>query len=121
MTGTVSLLRLRARALALAPQGRPWVTYSGRPGLDDDRVQVLSAAGTVLSSLRTCRKPDAGIAFATGRAFVACSENGLGGSIDVVDLESLEHRKTIAIAPPAGGASIGSPAGVRRSASARRA
>jgi len=104
VTETVSLPRPRGRALALDPQGRPWVTHSGGPERDDDRVRVLAGSGAPSTTMRTCRRPDAGIAFAAGRAFVACAENGLGGSVDVFDVNTLAHVATISVAPPAGGA-----------------
>jgi hypothetical protein len=98
VTETVSLLHAHARTLALDPQGRRWVTYSGGSEHDDDRVQVLAASGAPSMTMRTCRNPEAGIAFGAGRAFIACSENGLGGSVEVIVLMSLGHVATIRVA-----------------------
>jgi hypothetical protein len=104
LTETISLLPRTARSLAIDPQGRPWVSYAGRHEQIDDRVQVITEAGAPLTMLRSCTNPEAGIAFAAGRAFIACVQNGLGGRLDVLDANTFARLDTIPVPPPAGGA-----------------
>jgi hypothetical protein len=104
LTETVPLLSSTARSLAVDPQGRPWVAYAGRHERTDDRVQIITQAGEPPRTLRSCTNPEAGIAFAARRAFIACTQNGLGGRLDVLDANTFARLDTVPVPPPAGGA-----------------
>ena len=102
---TVRLRYPQPRSVAVDPVGRVWVTYSaGRDPAAQDRVQVLADSGKLLATLDSCRGPEAGIAFAAGRAFVACSEDGRSGRVNVLDATTLASIGTIQIPAPTGDA-----------------
>ena len=63
---------------------------------------MLEASGKVRKTLNSCRAPEAGIAFDAGRAFVACSEDGRGGRVTVLDATTFAPIGTISVAPPIG-------------------
>jgi hypothetical protein len=66
----------------------------------DDLVHVYSANGQLLKSLHPCLRPDAGITFGAGKAFVACSETGFQGRIVAVDLETLGSVQEVQLRVP---------------------
>src|SRR5262245_5176190 len=100
---TVRLRYPQPRSVAVDPAGRVWVTYSaGRDPAAEDRVQVLADSGKLLATLDSCRGPEAGIAFAAGRAFVACSEDGRSGRVKVLDATTLASIGTIQVPAPTG-------------------
>jgi hypothetical protein len=102
---TVRLRYPQPRSVAVDPVGRVWVTYSaGRDPAAQDRVQVLADSGKLLATLDSCRGPEAGIAFAAGRVFVACSEDGRSGRVHVLDATTLASIGTIQIPAPTGDA-----------------
>ncbi len=86
----------RIRRLVHAPDGTLWLGLSGDFSKDDERVLVYSPQGDLLKTLRPCTNPDAGISFAAGRVFIACSENGFRGSLAVLDAATYA---TVALLP----------------------
>src|SRR5262245_3123744 len=102
---TVRLPYPQPRSVTVDPVGRVWVTYSARrEPTAEDRVQVLADSGKLLATLDSCRGPEAGIGFAAGRAFVACSEDGRSGRVNVLDATTLAPIGTIRIPAPTGDA-----------------
>jgi len=102
---TVRLRYPQPRSVAVDPVGRVWVTYSAlRERAAEDRVQVVADSGTLLTTLDSCRGPEAGIGFAAGRAFVACSEDGRSGRVNVLDATTLAPIGSIRIPAPTGDA-----------------
>ncbi len=96
----VELPRSWAQNLATDPQGNLWIGFSGDMRDSDNRVQVYSAQGELRKTLRPCTDPEAGISFAAGRAFIACTENGLEGKVVVVNLDTLEIIKELTLSVP---------------------
>jgi hypothetical protein len=96
----IPLPRSWAKSLARDPLGRLWIGFSGDLHESDDRVQVYSPQGALITTLRPCMDPDAGISFAAGRAFIACAETGLSGKVAVVDLGTLTIERTIELRLP---------------------
>lgn len=95
---TRDLPAARIRRLVRAPDGTLWLGLGGDFGKDDERVLVYSAEGTLLKTLRPCRNPDAGISFAAGRVFIACSENGFAGTLAVLDAARYETVALLSLA-----------------------
>ena len=92
---TVRLPKLRASPMALDPQGRIWIGIGRTINRGGKEVHLYDLGGKRLKKLETCNSPRVGVAFAAGRAFVACEENGFYGKIDVFDLQSLERVSTL--------------------------
>jgi hypothetical protein len=84
-----------ANSFARDPEGRIWIGFSGNMDRSDNRIQIYSAGGELITTFTTCRNPKAGISFASGHAFIACVEDGFSGTIDVINLSSLEKEKSI--------------------------
>ena len=81
------------------PIGRIWVGYS-QSGLDrflkkrKSGVLIFSPEGTLEHELELeCARPNGGIAFASGYAFIGCVGSGIYGQVVVVDTASLEVVK----------------------------
>jgi hypothetical protein len=89
-----------AKSMARDPNGRVWVGFSGSSQESDTRLHVYSAAGDLVKTLHPCIDPEAGISFAAGRAFVACSDNGFRGKLAVIRLESLEIEQVLELSVP---------------------
>jgi len=91
----------RAQSFARDPLGRIWVGLSGDFDRADNRVLVFSPGGDLIRTVKVCDIPQAGTAFAGGRAFVACMERGFGGTVSVIDLANLQvvDRITVKGAP----------------------
>ncbi len=78
------------------PQGRLWIGFGGAPfGGSDDLVQIYTPDGNLLKALHPCDIPQGGISFASGRAFIACTQNGVSGKVAVVNLATFAIEKTI--------------------------
>ena len=75
--------------------GRFWAGYSSPDGRRENRVQVFSTDGSFSKIIRTADNPEAGIVFSGKRAFVACTQNGFSGTLEVFDLDKLKYIKTI--------------------------
>ncbi len=95
-----SLPRSWARYLNRAPDGALWVGFAGDFNRNDDRVQVYAPDGALLHTLRPCSNPEAGITFAAGRVFIACSGDGFAGALAVLDAATLEVIATLPLAQP---------------------
>ncbi len=91
----VRLPKLKASPMALDPQGRIWISFGRTQTRGGKEVHLYDGRGNRLKKLETCNSPRVGIAFAAGRAFVACEENGFYGKVDVFDLQSLERVSTL--------------------------
>ncbi len=89
-----------AGAFARDPEGRIWIAFSGGLGQSDDRVMVFSPDGKLLRTIRAREYPGMGITFARGKAFIGCLERGFGGSVVVVDLDTLEVERVIPLKHP---------------------
>lgn len=91
VTQRTRILRAGAWGINRDPQGRIWIGYGAT--LDgDQRVQVLSAQGAPIKTLRLdgCADPYLPAQFAAGKAFVPCLQTGFYGAVQVLDLASLE-------------------------------
>ena len=97
---SVALPHSQVSRLSRDPQGRLWVGFSQLTTMLDNRVRVYSPAGDMLHELQPCQAPSAGISFAAGRAFIACSQNGFSGQVAVVSLATLAVERTIDLALP---------------------
>ncbi len=91
----VRLPKLKASPMALDPEGRIWISFGRTQTRGGKEVHLYDGRGNRLKKLETCNSPRVGIAFAAGRAFVACEENGFYGKVDVFDLQSLERVSTL--------------------------
>ena len=80
------------------PEGHIWVGLAGSDASAEGTVLIFSPTGTLLKALSVPSNPDAGISFAAGRAFIACSANGLSGEIVVVDRKMFNVETTLRIA-----------------------
>ncbi len=89
-----------AKRPAIDPERRIWIGYSGDMNHSDNRVDIFSPNGDLLTTLHPCGDPEAGISFSHGRAFVACAEDGFKGEVAVVDLKSLKVEKTVVLTNP---------------------
>jgi len=97
---TVRLPRSWAKNFARDPQGRLWIGFSGSFDKNDNRLHVYSPVGELLRETKPCANPEAGISFAGGRAFVACSEDGTQGKVIAISLETLEVEQEIPLMFP---------------------
>jgi hypothetical protein len=86
--------------MARDPNGRVWVGFSGSSQESDTRLDVYSAAGDLVRRLHPCVDPEAGISFAAGRAFAACSDNGFRGKLAVIRLGSLAIEQVLDLSVP---------------------
>ncbi|MFP4343670.1 MAG: hypothetical protein ACLFU8_03150 [Anaerolineales bacterium] len=96
----VDLPRSWVRYLNRAPDGRLWIGLGGDFTRNDDRVQVYSAQGELLHTLRPCNNPEAGITFAAGYAFVGCTNDGFTGTVVVLDPNDFSTVTTLTLALP---------------------
>ena len=94
----IALPHSRAESFSRDPQGRIWIGFSGNTDRGDNRVQIYSSDGELLTTLTVCQNPEVGISFAADRAFIACTENGFMGKITVVNLKTLTTEKEITLA-----------------------
>jgi hypothetical protein len=95
---TKELFRLEkgsVETLSRDPYGRFWAGYTSPDGRRENRVQVFSADGSFSKTVLTADNPGAGIIFSGRRAFIACTQNGFSGAIDVFDQNTLTQIKTI--------------------------
>jgi hypothetical protein len=77
------------------PYGRFWAGYSSPDGRRENRVQVFKPDGSFSKIIKTAGNPEAGFVFSRGRVFIACTQNGFSGAIDVFDQTTLKRIKTI--------------------------
>lgn len=91
VTQRTRILRAGAWGIKQDPQGRIWIGYGATPD-GDQRVQVFSAQGALIKTIRLdgCADPYVPAQFAAGKAFVACLQTGFYGAVQVLDLASLE-------------------------------
>jgi len=89
-----------ARYLNRAPDGTLWIGFGGDFNHNDDRVQVYRPDGTLTHTLHPCANPEAGITFAAGRVFVACSDDGFTGAVAVLDAGDFSPVATLPLAHP---------------------
>jgi hypothetical protein len=82
-------------SLCRDPYGRIWAGYSSPDGRRENRVQITGAEGSFSKTIHTAENPEAGFAFSWKKAFIACTQNGFSGAIDVFDLDTLKRIKTI--------------------------
>lgn len=80
----------RPSSLQRDPMGRLWIGYGGGVGYIDDRVQIYTADGTLLRTLRPCADPYLDILFSVEVAFISCAQNGFSARFVTIDLETLE-------------------------------
>lgn len=96
----VPILRSSAESFAIDPYGRIWIGYAGDMKISDHRVQIYSATGDLLTTLFTCKIPEAGIPFSANRAFVVCSNYGKIAEVDVFNLDTFQKEHTIRLEFP---------------------
>jgi len=99
---TVDLPNSRAAGFSRDPVGRLWIGLSGDMQRGDNKVLVYSPEGVLLKTLQLCTDPEAGITFAAGRVFIACTEDGFKGKVVVLDGESLAPVKELEFSVPGG-------------------
>lgn len=97
---TVGLPNSWSDSLGLDPQGRIWIGFSGSFDFTDNRVQVYTEEGTLITTLTPCDDPSAGINFVENHAFVVCAGDGLQGSVAVIDIDTLKVVKNIPLSLP---------------------
>lgn len=88
------------RYLNRAPNGSLWIGFGGDFNHNDDRVQVYRPDGTLTHTLHPCTNPEAGITFAAGRVFVACSGDGFAGTVAVLDAVDFSPVAMLPLAQP---------------------
>jgi len=97
---TVSIPNSRSDSFSLDPQGRIWIGFSGNFDVIDNRVQVYTSEGKLVTTLTPCDSPSAGISFVANRAFIGCAEDGSHGTIAVIDLDTFAMIRTINLSVP---------------------
>jgi hypothetical protein len=62
---------------------------------NDNRVRIYAPEGSMIKEFHLCDRPEAGVSFAAGQAFVACQERGFVGRVVVMNQETLEVIQTL--------------------------
>ena len=97
----VRLSQPGASAAAMDAQGRVWVGGRSVHGLPMTSISVISADLAQQTRVTTTENPGVGIVFARGKAYVAATNSGFGGSVTQIDPATLATRNAT-IPPPHG-------------------